>query len=441
MFLFCLFLFFLIAPAAILYSQGYRIDFNPPAGGKKISQTGGLFLKVLPRQTEIYLDGKLAKKTDFFFGSVLIENLLPKRHKIEVKKAGFYPWEKTLEIKEKEVSEAKNIILFPENPDFTILAKGVENFWFSPDQEKIILKEGEENRFSSSPFAVAREQNEKGWALKLYELDKNVKSHLLEENDISPKGADLLNLEFSEGSKEASLEAGIGEQVKNFTIKLDQIPPVLTEKEIPPPLLKNALTHQEFDGSIYYLDNFGYVFKANSSLSTKSKINEIPFPVKPETEYNLKIFQDYLFLKEDKTLYRFNPDSNSFEKFFDGIRDLKISPDSKKIVYFSDSEIWVLFLKEIEGQWQKKAGEKLFLIRLSEKIDDVLWLDSNYLFFSAGNKIKISEIDERDRINIVDIKPPANNNSGGIEIFWNKVDKKLYILSEGNLYRSAALLP
>jgi hypothetical protein len=132
-FLVCSFLFILIAPSIVLYSQGYRIDLE----NKKFTQTGGLFLKILPRQTDIYIDGKLNKRTDFFFDSVLIENLLPKKYKVEVKKEEHHSWEKTLEIKEKEVTEAKNIILFPQNINFSVLAGQVEQFWFSPDQRKI----------------------------------------------------------------------------------------------------------------------------------------------------------------------------------------------------------------------------------------------------------------------------------------------------------------
>jgi hypothetical protein len=152
LFLVCLFLFLLIVPLAVLYSQGYRIDWD----NKKLTQTGGLFLKILPKQVEVYFDGKLKEKTDFFFGSILIENLLPKKYKIGVKKAGFYPWEKTLEIKEKEVTEAKNIVLFPENPDFTILTKEVEGFWFSPNQKEIILKDFERRKPKGLGFKTLR---------------------------------------------------------------------------------------------------------------------------------------------------------------------------------------------------------------------------------------------------------------------------------------------
>jgi hypothetical protein len=58
------------------------------------------------------------------------------------------------------------------------------------------------------------------------------------------------------------------------------------------------------------------------------------------------------------------------------------------------------------------------------------------LVFNTGNKIKISEIDDRDKINIYDIgefKEP--------KIFFSQTDNKLYISSEGNFYSSGNILP
>ncbi len=430
LFLICLFLFLLIAPSVIFYSQGYRIDINPPAGGIKITQTGGLFLKIVPKQVEVFIDGKLKKKTDFFFGSALIENLLPKKYKIQIKKEGYYPWEKNLEIKEKEVAGAKNIVLIPENPNFGILTKGVKDFWVLPDERKIILSE----------------DYKQGWALKLYNLEKDVKSHLIEEKDIYSKGADLLDLEFSSDSKEIFFEVGVKEQIKHFILEIDKIPPVLAESEELLPPFENTLTYKAVGQDIYYLNNLGHLFKNPSVAKGEDEgfafidygenLTEKLFPVKLETEYALEIFQDFVFLREGQILYQFNPDSKSFEKFFEPIKDLKISPDYKKIVYFSDYEIWILFLKEIGDQPQRKAGDKLFLIRLSEQIKDCFWFNSNYLVFNAGDKIKIAEIDDRDRINVVDVAESENP-----KIFWNKNDKKLYVLSDGNLYQSERLLP
>ena len=114
-------LFFIVTPPTILYSQGYRFDIT----NKKISCTGGLFAKALPKSANIYLDEILVDKTDFLFGAVLVENLLPKQYKISLKKDGYYSWDKTLEVKERQVCDAKNITLVPKNPEFSINAKDI----------------------------------------------------------------------------------------------------------------------------------------------------------------------------------------------------------------------------------------------------------------------------------------------------------------------------
>jgi len=417
LFLTCLFLFFVAAPSIILYSLGYRFDFE----NRQLTQTGGFGFKAKPKQVEIYIDGELAKKTDFLVGSALVENLLPRKYKIEVKKEGYLTWEKNLEIKEKEVIEIRNIILFPKNINFTTLTKGVKNFWFSPDDKKIILLEIEEDGET--------------WALKLYDLERNIKSHLISEGDVNQNGANLLNLEFSEDSKEIYLDTKTAEissnsmpedQGKTFILRLDKLPVRLTEKEITTSS-ENIITSKKYNQDVYYLDNTGYVFK------NELRVNEIAFPVKAEAEYTLEIFPDFIFLTtEDRILYLFSPESNSFEIFFNGVNNLKISPGRKKLVFFSNSEVWVLFLKD-EGV--KKTGEKLFLVRLSEKIGDVFWLNSDYLVLNSGDNLKIVEIDERDRIQTWDI---ASTQRFDVErgVYFTGDSKKLYILSEENLFAS-----
>ncbi len=417
-FLACFLLFISVAPSAVLYSQGYRFDFE----NKKFTQTGGFFLKTVPRQADVYIEGKLNKKTDFFFGSALVENLLPKRYKIEVKKEGYHSWEKTLEIKEKEVIEAKNIVLFPQDVNFNVLSGQTEQFWFSPDQKRIILKEKEKL----------------GWALKLYDLEKNIKSHLIKEEDIFAEGTELVNLTFSEDSKRIYLEASAKERIEYFVLELDRLTPLLTEIDSPPLPIENAIVYRQINNNIYYLDDSGYLFENEGKLASE------PFPVKQETKYILDVFQKFIFLQEENDiLYKFNPDLKTFEIFFEKIQSSKISPDNRKLAYFSDHEIWTLLLNDKNDPPQKKTGDKVFLMRLSEKITDVFWLNDNYLIFIAGDKIKISEIDDRDRLNIIDIfeikKLPQNGSA--VKMFWNQFDKKLYLLSENNLYGSGALLP
>jgi len=445
LFLSLLILFLIAATLTVFYSMGWRFDWKT----RKITQPGIFYFKIWPRSVEVYLDGELRDKTDFFFSSILIENLLSKEYEVEIKKEGFHAWKKTLEIKKGEVTETKNIVLIPENPNFTIITNKVNDFFFSPDGEKIILKEGS--------------------SLKLFETDKNVKSHLIDEDDISEDKVEFFDLKFSTDSSKVLLELGIKEKINYYLLEIDESPAVLSSldflnspekvyffpkdsqklfvfkekelsevnlstKEISSPILENIITFTISYNDVYYLNTSGFVFKNKLSFNQEEKLNIIPFSIKEETEYEIVVLNSYIFLQEDNVLYVYDKDKKSFEKFFESIKDFKSSPDLQKMVYFNDYEIWVLFLEKKYDQPQKENGEKLFITRFSKKIDNLFWYTGHYLIFNVGDKIKVVEIDDRDKINVVDLaefKDP--------KIFWS--NKKLYVLSEESLYVSEELTP
>lgn len=453
MFLVLLILFFITAPLYIFYSLGWRIDWQ----AKKIVQSGAFYFKVSPKSAEIYIDGKLVKKTDFLFGSFFLDKLLPGKRKIEIKKQGFFFWEKELEIKAKEVCEAKNISLILENPQFQILSKEIDDFFFSPDHKKIILKEKDKD----------------GWSLKLFEIDKGLKSSLINKKDISKESVDLISLEFSLDSKRILMKLGLKENQRYYLLETDKNPSVLTaldflesnveklyfhpknsqkllalaqpvglveidlkEKKISPVLKENISACFISDNDIYYINKTGFIFKTDFSFSPGEKLNIIPFSIKQETPYEINVSKKSVFLKENETIFELNEKSKSFQKIFEPIKFSVFSPDSKKLAYSNDYEIWIIFLEKEDGQPKRKINEKLFLTRFSEKIGGVFWYNNHYLIFNVGDKIKIAEIDDRDKINIAQIaefKAP--------EIFWNQNDKKLYFLSENNFYSSEKLIP
>jgi hypothetical protein len=401
LFSFFLFLFLILGPSLVLYSLGFRFDFEK----KKITQTGGIFVKAMPKEVEIYIDGKLAKRTDFFFGSALIENLLPKKHKVEIKKENYFSWEKELEVEEKKVTEIKNLILFPKNLKFSSLSKNVEDFWFSPDGKKIILKEKEDKK----------------WSLKLYSIENKVKSHLLEESDISKENIEILNLKFSENLNEIEIEAGGEKETKKFLLDLTKPSQLKEIEKIKIP--ENVVCYQIKNGNSYFLENSGFFFRGDLDFANKEKLNEIPILIGKECK--LEIWKNFIFLIGNENIFLLNSESKSFEKILDGGKELKISPDSKKVALFSKSEIW--FFKE--------NGEKIFLNRFSEKIEDLFWLNENYLIFQIQNKIKISEIDTRDKINVVDFLENKVD-----KFFFDQFDKKIYILKDGILSQSENIL-
>ncbi len=456
-------LFIISAPTVVFYSLGWRIDWTH----RKIIKTGAMYFKVWPKSVDIYLNGKLKKKTDFFFGSALIENLIPKRYGIEIKKEGFQSWKKTLEVQENIATEEKNIILIPDHPNYTMLNQNVEKFFFSPDEKKVI-------------FLKKNKDIPSNWSLEVLDIDKNIKSYLIDRKNILKDEAELTNLKFSQDSKKILIETtvvsknkagGLSEKInyyildlqsplsfsalifltskneevyfnpadpeKMFWLKSGNLNEIdLVKNNFSPSPLKNIIAFAATNNNIYYLDKSGSLFRDNFSFSQQEKLNITPFSLKNGMDYKIIASNSRIFLREGNSLYQFNPGTENLKIISDSMKNQTVSMDFKKIAYFNDNEIWVLFIEENYGQPQRKAGEKLFITRFSEKIDKVYWFTDDYLVFNSGNKIKAAEIDDRDRINIFDLgeydKP---------DIFWSRASKKLYYLSANNFYVSDRLAP
>jgi len=453
-------LFLIIAPMAVMYSFGWRFDWQT----KKIIQPGMMYFRTAPKGSQIYVDGEAKKRTDVLFGSALIENIMPGTYEVEIRREGYHSWIKNLQVFKRQVTSAENVTLIPQNLNISSLSENVADFFFSPDKKKIILKE----------------INESGeWSLKLIDAQKSIKSHLLSRQDLklgalTPKSsaeignADLINLEFSQDSKRILLAVGAKEKIYYFVLSIDnkklvsfefleQSPEkiffspdsqanllVMSEKEIreadpvkkelSPALIKNVITAATSGGNIYYIDEEGFIFKTNASGSGKERINIIPFRIEQETEYELSTVNNRILLRENSALYIFDQDKASFEKLLEPSKEFTASRNPDKIAYYNEHEIWIMFLGRKYEQPAKGPGDKVFINRFSENIGDVFWYTDHYIIFSLGDKIKVAEIDDRDKINIIDVaefKSP--------KIFF--ADKKLYILSENTLHASSELIP
>lgn len=102
-----LFFIFLGTIIGIYYAKGYRVDTSNP---KNFFQgTGLLVLTSNPDGARVIIDGKLTTATNNTI------NLQPGRYKVRIEKDGYFPWEKTIEIKKETVSTAATV-LFPTAP-------------------------------------------------------------------------------------------------------------------------------------------------------------------------------------------------------------------------------------------------------------------------------------------------------------------------------------
>ena len=423
LFIFFVALFVIATPTLVLYAQGYRINWPLEPGKKLVVMTGGFFLKTSPKQADIYVNGKLQDQTDFFFGSALLENFLPRQYQLEVKKTGYQSWEKTLEIKEKEVTEIRNINLFPDRITFAAVEKNADNALASPDKKKIALLGKDDD----------------GWVLKLYDINKGVTSKLAQENDFSGKGAEFNGWKWSDDSKIINISAIVNKINGNYTISIEKNPPQLI-KDTGTATSTEEIVSRSVNGNKYYLGKDGFIFKKDPAQNI-SKIGTAPLAIDPVAKYRLWVFGDYYFISKNSELYIKTPFSNSFKKLFDGLSsDIKLSPDGGRIVYSSDSEIWIYFMKNKNDQPSENEGNDLFIARLSEKIMDCDWYNSDYLIFTAGNDIKTAEIDTRSNVNIATLSNFSDiDNSGNYQnahLIWNGDQKSAYVYLNTTFYKS-----
>jgi len=452
--IFCAILFFLIAPLVLFYSQGYRFDFDE----KKFVGTGGLYIQISNTSAEIYLNGKFIRKTGFLANTALIRNLLPKKHDIEIRKIDFWSWKKTLSIEEKKVTKAENILLIKKSISFNALTQNTDDFLFSEDGKKILLRKITE---------------EEKWLFEELSLENGTKRKILTEEDLIELielPVEITVLEWDSLKNRVLFQMTFGEKISYFL--LDYIPqtPVLSKidfldeeaenisfnpknddeffylkdqvmfktdlqnrEDIGQAFLNNLVTFKTTKDDIIWLSTSGFLFKTDYSGQTKEVLNQKPFFIQKEKKYKIEIQNSELFLLENNDLYYLSAEG-ALEKVLEGVQGIKFSPDSRKAVYWNDHEIWIL---EFELEYKK-----VFLTRFSKKIGDCFWLTPYYLIFNVEEEIKISEIDNRDKLNIVNLyEENLGENKENLKIFYNELNKKLYILNQETLFSSEPVIP
>lgn len=131
----------------ILFARGYRLNWQR----KQLSPTGLLVATSLPDGAQIFLNGKLSSATNTTL------NLSPGTYKVEIKKDGFSPWNKTLKV-EAEIVTRATATLFPSVPSFkAITNSGAANPFLSPDGTKVAFISGKKSYLldlSESPLGL-----------------------------------------------------------------------------------------------------------------------------------------------------------------------------------------------------------------------------------------------------------------------------------------------
>ncbi len=129
-FFFSLALYLTLLPIILSYSLGYHIDFHKLV----IYKTGILSLRSTPSGASIYINGKLHSDIT----PARIEELRPGVYPVEVKREGFYPWQKELAVRPNMVTRAESILLFPTlQVTEKVSDRETDNFFIPDDRSQV----------------------------------------------------------------------------------------------------------------------------------------------------------------------------------------------------------------------------------------------------------------------------------------------------------------
>lgn len=432
-------IFIILAPIIILYSQGYGFDLQKG----KIIKTGGIFIKARPDGAEVYLNSKLIKKT-FIIDEVKMMNLLPRQYNIEIKKDGYFPWKKNLMVKEREVTSAKNITLFPKEHTFSEISfdtkgKVAREAIISPDfKTAVIYLSG------NSGWEIDLLDLKTGSQKKIFPSSSADRQHSFRNFEFSPNGNGrlALNTEYW-GKKYAHI---FFEPNSNMAIKTT-LPLEAQNAFYGHPLqmvsstIKTALAYEISNDGLIWLSEDGYLSKNAYGNGKKIKIfNSSPLETIPQDKINIiENNSSELFLVKNSSLYYLDPKTTTFNKILANANNFVFGPyprsfEIKKAAISSGSSLYVFYMTPDYEQPERREQELAKIADFNNPIEEIFWLNGHYILLRAGDKILITEIDNRDVPNIIEVADYKNP-----KVFYNYKEKILYIFSEGRIYVSNPL--
>lgn len=340
-------IFFIITPLIIAYGLGYSFDWQK----KTFVETGSFYFVSSPTGGVISINGIVSGKTNKY-----IKRLLPREYEVVIKKDGYQQWEKRLKIESGIVTEARNILLVPQDPKLETIQENI-----APD-------------FSLSAFLLTESEKQK--------------------------------------IEQASTTANA--------------------------LLKNT-SYQLANNDIFYLNPDYILYKTDLTGEKKQQISLEPLPADEYRIFASPAEKSVAMLGKTGQLFLLNPDQRIFETTANNIKGVQFSPDNKKLLYHSETELIVLYLDKILIQPYKESGQKETVTRFSEKINSAIWYpeDNEHIIFVISDTIKIIELDDRGTRNIynlVKMQKFAENTWQAPQISYDPKKEKLYFVNNTALY-------
>jgi hypothetical protein len=210
----------------------------------------------------------------------------------------------------------------------------------------------------------------------------------------------------------------------------------LTEKEDLVMIAGDVTSYELSNANVYYTQSPNQLLY-KSNLDGKSGISQVTFSF-PESSSpaneKLIVYDEsrIAFINSNKDLYIFNEGEHDkyFKKMGENIEGLQFSDDGKKMLFWTNNEIFVYFLRDWNVHPVRSENDLQNITRYSEDIKNIQWFkDYEHIIFSSGKYAKIIELDSRDHRNSMDLVTTEIENP---DIVYNNSLEMLFFVDRLN---------
>lgn len=423
-------LFFVTTIAVLFFTFGYRFDTKRGL----FIHTGSFTLKVTPiENVTLQVDGKIVptKTLNILNNAFHIDGQVPGEHFLRVEVPGYFPWEKKAVIESGRSTEFWNITLISKEYPAVLVAdtESVRKIFPSPE---------------SNLFALLGTRDG-GVIIGTLDTDTMLTSEIAFIPKVNLKQTDDENLEWSPDTKQllAPLMGEDGQGV-SFLIDIESGSVInLTEKfgisdapdmryarwdgrrdgvfyflegstlytwsrealDTPPTTLIPGISGYDIsENFIYFIDaktSIIFRLKSGGSIEDAEQVTEKEIQ-NPASSIALTVYdEDRIAIRnrEDGTLFIFNRGQEDyFHTLGTAIRTVQFSNDGKKLLFASDTQLSVSFIRPWNTQPTRTEDEVLQIARFAIPIRFVQWTkDYEHILFAYDTSIKTVELDHRDR--------------------------------------------
>lgn len=454
------FLFFITAPTVIFFSFGYRFSFERGV----FIYAGSLTLKPNPSKITLLRDGQplTEKQLNRLNNSYHVTGLKPGEHTIAISADGFQAWSKKITVHSGLSTEFWNVLLARTSYDRTDLGQmSGGRFFLHPQKNRVAFVEEKNNTLTISILFLDTNERREMFRTENYRFSNDVKENI----EWSPDGnALLVPLEKIPTSAASSPQHDYG------VIDVEQHATRLFSTLITDTAARSVRWDPKQKNVLYYISN-GTLFRstfADTTIltpnllahdvagyaiaddgvyylhATKGLLYRIP---RNDTDANAAQLTttsvdltdpSYTIIAYDAerivlfnrrgALYIFNDGDRNiyFEKIADGVRGASFSDDGKKMVYWTNNELYAYFTRDWDTQPLRAEHEHMLLTRFTQTLSDVQWTkDFEHVLFTVGRDIKVIELDHRDHRNVMTLSSLNHDNANVVSDFD---DGKIYFL-------------